>query len=218
MRTSFAVLAVLSIAAAARAQTPAVPLPRNDATVSVGWFGAQYPHQGEYGTGWHPSLFAGVGGGHYWTEHLKTEVEAAWLSRVHAYSYETLAVDGGTAYLTSEYRLQTVKFSLAQGYQFGENAWVHPYVAAGADIDSLREAEDRPSQTRPVYFSNAASSAAVSIPAVHEREATMHVRPFFKTGFKMYFSDRAFFATEWKLGFGNGLQHLLWKSGLGVDF
>jgi hypothetical protein len=217
MRFSLAILVGVLTAGAAQAQTPAVSLPRNDTTLSIGWSGADYPNPNDYGTGWHSSFFSGIGVGHYWTDNAKTDVEAAWLSRVHARSYETRLIGDGRAYIQSDYRYQGAKLSLAQSYQFGRNLWVHPYMGAGADIDYLREVEDRPAQITAVY-GNTGQLGTVLVPAEHERDAGIKVHPFVKAGFKMYVSDRTFFTTEWKFGFGNGLQHVLWKTGFGVDF
>jgi len=153
MRLAAAIFLLVSSAGAAQAQTVPV-LPRNEAVASLGWFGADYHHEGEYGTGWHPSLLAGVGAGRYWTDHLKTDVEAAWLSRVHTYAYERATIDGATAEIASEYTFRTTKVSVAQVYQFGRNAWVHPFIGAGTDVDWLRTTEDRTAPGRPVYFAN----------------------------------------------------------------
>lgn len=203
--------------ASAYAQTAAVP--KKDATVSVGWFGAPYPGLERYNR-WHGSVFAGAAGGHYWTDHLKSEAEAAWLSRVEVDAYESEAVSDGTLYFRSSYRFQDFKLSFAQIYQFGDNAWVHPYFGAGMDIDSLRSDENRPAQVASIYTPGGASgtSKQVSLAALSERDSRLRARPFVKTGFKFYASDSTFFTTEWKFGLGNGLQHALWKTGIGIDF
>jgi hypothetical protein len=208
-------LAVLTTGTA-DAQTPP-RLPKNDVTVSLGWFGSRYPGLERYNR-WHQSLLSGAGGGRYWTDHFKSEVEAAWLSRVNAESYELQNLDGGPAYVRTENRFQNVKFSLGQLYQFGENAWVHPYLGAGADIDYLRSTEERPAQLATIPVPNGRTPSQLAVSKSSERETSVSVHPFVKGGFKMYASDRVFFTTEWKLGLGNGLQHALWKTGFGVDF
>ena len=59
---------------AAHAQTPPqLPqLPENDATISVGWFGAEYPGLQRYER-WHQSAFSGASVGHYWNDHLEAK-------------------------------------------------------------------------------------------------------------------------------------------------
>src|SRR5205809_943920 len=86
-------------AVTADAQT-AVPLPKNDVMMSVGWLGSKYPGLERYNR-WHQSVASGAGFGHYWNDHFKTEVAAAWASRVRVDGYESFVVpganDGSTA-------------------------------------------------------------------------------------------------------------------------
>lgn len=207
----------VAIPAMAHAQSPVIPLPRNDVVMSVGWFGGEYLDRGTYDPGWEPSVHLGIGGGHYWNDHTKTEVEAIWISPVETTSYEQVPIAGGFSYVRTGYRFQNSKLSFAQTYQFGRNAWVHPFLAAGVDVDYLRTTEDRPIQLAATVMSNR-SGPAIQIPALRETESTIQARPFVKGGFKMYASDRMFFTTEWKLGLGDGVQNALWKTGIGVDF
>lgn len=62
----------------AAAQTAPVMLPNNDAQVFVGWAGAE--HSIHDRRQWQGNLLAGLSGGHYWTDHLKTAVDASWSS------------------------------------------------------------------------------------------------------------------------------------------
>jgi hypothetical protein len=217
IRTGLLALTMIGGAAVNAGAQAVTSLPRNEMTISIGWLGAKYPGLERYNR-WHQSVFSGAGGGHYWNDHFKTEVEAAWMSHVAADSYEPEIVSGGTAYVRSGYGFQTVRLSVGQLYQFGENAWVHPYLGAGADVDYLRTTETRPEQTASVFPTGSSTSRSVVVPGAFEREAGVRTRPFVKGGFKMYASDRVFFTTEWKFGIGDGVQHVLWKTGFGVDF
>ena len=108
---------------------------------------------------------------------------------------------------------------MGQYYQFGRNNWVHPYVGAGADIIRRNIAIDRPMQTGYTYFNQPGRPpATVVIPALQTIESKVMVRPFVKTGAKMYTSEKTFFVTELKLGFDRDLADVLWKVGLGFDF
>ena len=218
MRKALATLiCVLAPALAhAQAQPEVAPLPRNDATGSIGWFGAEYDEVGRYNR-WHGSLFTGLGLGHYWTDNLKTEVEAAWLSEARAEAYEEIVIGDDPTYAVSVYRFRDINVSLAQAFQFGRNAWVHPFAAGGVDVDRIQSTEDRPPQTRPISLSNR-DIRTVLVPGVRETETRVRVRPFIKGGLKMYVSERAFFTTEMKFGLGRGVEHVLWKTGIGVDF
>jgi hypothetical protein len=216
MGRALAVLACVFAPGLGHAQSETLHLPRNDTTVSIAWFGAEYPQLERYNR-WRGSLFAGLAGGHYWTDHMKTEVEAAWLSHVNAESHENLVLSGTPTYAESRYRIQNIKLSIGQSYQFGRNAWVHPFVGAGVDIDRVHLSEDRPAQFRPSYSADR-TSRAVHVPARHESETTVRAHPFVKTGLKMYASERGFFTTELKLGLRSGVDQVLWKVGIGVDF
>jgi hypothetical protein len=215
MRNPLVTLFLILAPAVAHAQSDLAPLPQNDATISIGWSGGEYPLE-DYAR-WHASLFAGVGAGHYWTDHIKTEIEAAWLSRVNTVTYGQIVVAGTPTYAVSGYRFQDVRLSIAQVHQFGRNAWVHPFLAAGADVYRRDSTEDRAVQQRTVY-ANDRTFTTVLIPALRESETTVQVRPFAKTGLKIYVSDRGFFTTELKVGFGRAVDHLLWKTGMGFDF
>jgi hypothetical protein len=220
MKHALGVVLMSGIAAVptmARAQPSVIPLPRNDVVISIGWFGGDYLDRDTYDLGWKPSVHLGLGGGHYWTDNLKTEVEAVWISPVETTSYEQVPIGGGFSYGRTAYRFQSSKLSFSQTYQFGRNAWVHPFLAAGVDVDYLRSVEDRPIQLATTVVNNR-TGIPVQIPALHETESTIQARPFVKGGFKMYASDRLFFTTEWKLGLGDGVQNALWKTGIGVDF
>lgn len=211
------VLTLTLTPALVHAQPASQRLPRNDAALSLGWFGAEHLQLDRYDR-WHGTLFAGLAGGHYWTDHLKTEVEAAWLSRVNFESYENVFVNGTPTYAESSYRIQHVKLSIGQSYQFGRNAWVHPFVGAGVDVDRVHIVEDRPAQFRSIYVSADRTSRTIQIPARSESETTVRAHPFVKTGLKMYASERGFFTTELRLGLRSGLDQVLWKIGAGVDF
>ncbi|MSO56203.1 MAG: hypothetical protein EXQ55_04675 [Acidobacteria bacterium] len=216
MRKALAALMCMLAPTLAKAQPDVAPLPRNDAAASIGWFGAEHDEVGRYDR-WHGSLYAGLGLGHYWTDNLKTEVEAAWIGEALAHVYEEIIVGPDRTYAESVYRFRDAKVSLAQAFQFGRNAWVHPFVAGGVDVDRLQTTEDRPPQDRLISRSGRVTQT-VLIPGVRESETRWQARPFVKTGLKMYVSDRGFFTTELKFGVGRGVEHVLWKTGIGVDF
>ncbi len=217
MRTTLAALVCVLVPGLLHAQSDPPPLPRNDVTVSTGWIGARYRNVGDYSQ-WHGSLFGGANVGHYWTENLKTEVEAGWLSTTTSHSYEAFILNGERAYVQGDYVLKDLKLSVSQTFQFGHNAWIHPFLGAGVDLDYLRTTDDRPPQQAFVYPNGGGPSRSILIPGVHERERAARAVGFAKGGFKMYVSDRAFVVQEFKFGFGRGLDHMLWKTGIGIDF
>ncbi len=220
MRTTIAALVCVLVPGLLHAQPDVPQLPRNDVTVSTGLIGAQYRQTADIYDRWHGSVFGGVNFGHYWTDNHKTEVEAGWLSTAKSHSYEAVQIGADRAFVQSEYFFKDLRLSLSQSVQFGRNAWIHPFVGGGVDIDYLRTTEDRAPQFITIFATSPSSrdTRSVLVPELHERETTMRAVPFAKGGFKFYVSDRAFVVQEFKLGFTTRVDHLLWKTGVGIDF
>jgi outer membrane protein with beta-barrel domain len=198
----------------AGAQTARATLPRNDTTISLGWSGAEHAVKDEHD--WHGSVLVGLAGGHYWTDHLKTEVDASWTRPRGREIYETIQQQGGFTYALSNYRADDIRFGVVQLYQFGRNAWVHPYVGIGADVVRRQGTLERDQQSRSVFVQN--RSVPVSIPAAREQLTTVFAEAVVKTGLKMYVTEKAFFNTELKFGVRSDIDHVVWKFGVGVDF
>jgi len=194
-----------------------VALPRHDAVISIGWAGSEVGLT-DYDR-WRASLFLGGSTGHYWTDHLKTEIEAGWHNAADSETYEELVIGSLRTSARSTYRIGEVRLAVGQVYQFGRNSWVHPYVGAGADVIRRSVALDRPAQTGFAYTTQPGqTSRDVAIPALRTDTTSTLVRPFIKTGAKMYASERLFVLTDLKVGFAPDLDHVLWKIGVGVDF
>ncbi len=215
MRVCVVMLMCCVAPASAAAQTPATVLPPNDVMLSVGWAGAE--HRIYDGRHWHGSLLLGASAGHYWTPHLKTEVEASWNSPRTREVYENIEREGGYTYALSDYRAHDTRVGVVQIYQFGRNAWVHPYVGIGADVVRRVSTIDRLQQSRTVFVSPN-RQIPVEIPASHEQKTTVFAQAVLKTGLKMYVAERTFFHTELKLGVRRDVDHVVWKLGMGVDF
>lgn len=214
MRVLLAVLVCGVTPILAAAQTTPAILPENDATVSVGWSGAEHTLRDE--RRWHGSLLLGLSGGHYWTDQLKTEVEASWMRPRGREIYETIERQGGITYALSDYRAEDIRFGFVQIYQFGRNQWVHPYVGAGADVVRRKAIIERARQSRTVYV--AGRNISVDIPAASERTSSVFAQAVLKTGLKMYVAEKTFFNTELKFGVTNDVDHVVWKLGMGIDF
>lgn len=215
MRVFLAVLICGVTPAWAAAQTAAATLLDNDTILTIGWAGAT--HNIHEQRQWHGSLLAGLSGGHYWTDHLKTEVEASWSSPSRREFYENIEHQSGYTYVFSHYRAHDIRVGVVQLYQFGRNAWVHPYVGVGADVVRRVASIDRPQQSRTVFLPPN-RNVAVEIPAANERTTTVFAQAVVKTGLKMYVGDNTFFNTEVKLGVRRDVDHVVWKLGIGVDF
>jgi hypothetical protein len=205
-------------------QSPASPLSRADVTASIGSFGAKRPDASEHND-WTHSLFAGIGGGYYWTDHLKTEVDVSSGGRAEAYSSESAGVpESPQSSIYLEHAYQSFAASVGQSYQFGRNAQFHPFVVAGVDIEHLRHAIERPAQTVAVYTRNPLNPQAVQvvtqipIPALTRTETAVTVSPYAAAGFKAYFTERAFFRTDLKVNVRSGIDRVIWRAGFGADF
>jgi hypothetical protein len=157
-----------------------------------------------------------VSSGHYWTDHLKTDVEASWSAPRRHQVYENIERQGGYTFALSDYRAHDVRLGIAQVYQFGRNEWVHPYVGVGADVVRRQATLERMPQSRGVFVQN--RNIPVDIPAASERKTSVFAQAVLKTGLKMYVSEKAFFNTELKFGVRRDVDHIVWKIGMGIDF
>ena len=194
--------------------------PRMDVTASVAWFRTTHDDlfgDGSYSYGPTPkfsSPFTGLGVGVYWTTHIKTEVDFGWTKLDGLYSSRNANIPGAQyAFVYSEHDYRTFRTSIAQSYQLGRNAWVHPFVGAGVDIDRERHEIRQPAQTVWYYTDWASPPQTVPVPASNRTETTVGATPFFKTGFKAYMTKDAFFITDFKVG-----TAIVWKFGVGFDF
>ena len=215
MRVFLAVLLCGVTPVWAAAQPQAATLPKNDTIIALGWAGAEHKIHDQ--RDWHGSLLLGARVGHYWTDHLKTEVEANWDSPRRHEVYENIERQGGYTFALSNYRAHDTRIGVVQLFQFGRNEWVHPYVGAGADVVRRVASIDRPQQSRTVFVAPN-RQIPVDIPAASEEKTTVFAHAVLKAGLKMYVSERAFFNTELKFGIRRDIDHVVWKFGLGVDF
>lgn len=184
MRLPAMTLLFITLAAgAARAQTLPSPLARTDFAASIGSFSADRADEGSYDQ-WSHSWFRGLSGGLYWTDHLKTELDVAWAGTAETYGVERADLPGFAPYTQFSVRhyYRNLTVSAAQLYQFGRNARMHPFVAAGVEVDRELHESDRPEQTFRSYSGNQPTQS-ITIPAWHRTETTVHARPFAAAGF-----------------------------------
>jgi opacity protein-like surface antigen len=214
MRGFLVVLISVALPAWSAAQSAPPTLRDNDTIIAIGWAGSE--HQIHEQREWHGSLLVAFRGGHYWTDHLKTDVEASWNSPRERGVYETIERLGGYTYALADYRADDIRVGISQLYQFGRNAWVHPYVGAGVDVVRREASIDRLPQSRTIYLQN--RNVPVDIPALTERKTTVFAQAVLRTGLKMYVTERAFFNTDLKFGVRRDVDHLVWKLGMGFDF
>jgi outer membrane protein with beta-barrel domain len=207
MRRALIALMLTALPGVARAQQPP-PLDGFDVAASIGLFTADRSDRSDCCSSWSGSLFRGLSGGYYWTDHLKTELELGFPGPTEGYSFASVPGSRGAFVTVEDERTYTgARFSLSQAYQFGRNAMFHPYASAGVDIDRERvDLERRTFGASPVATVETSSST------------TVHMRPFAGAGFKAYLSERTFFRGELKLDIADRLTQVVWKAGVGVDF
>jgi hypothetical protein len=209
--------AMLAFAAGPGAgQADAQPIARADATAVLGWFNANQSELTDYDNWYNRSTYGGAILGWYWTDHLKTEVEFGATSPGELYAVQAVAVDGQTAYASSRHRFTTRRVTAGQQYQFFRNAWVHPHVMAGADLTwHTHQQDDDP----VLLYDQVSRTSRLLRPArTIGPSISLQVRPFAEVGTKLYLSRRAFVRTDFRLTFDRGVDEVLLRVGLGVDF
>jgi outer membrane protein W len=106
-------------------------------------------------------------------------------------------------------RSRETRIVAQQIYQFGRNAWVHPYVGAGVALlwETSRVEVDQPPYAYP--------GPPVSLPG--HTEAETRVKPVVSAGLKAYISPRAFFRSDILVSPWTTSRDITVRAGLGVD-
>ena len=215
--TLAAALFALTSVQGAEAQPPqAVELPRADVTGMLGWLNADKGDLGSYNDWYNRSLYGGLAAGWYWTEHVKTEVDAGASTKADLYVARTLSIDGRPVYTQSELTFATRRVSVSHQYQFFRNAWFHPHVAAGADLTWETTTE----RMQPLFVYDEASRQGRQVDPGRTAgpETRLIVRPIAAAGFKAYMTPRTYFRTDLRLAIRTGVDEAVWRCGFGVDF
>lgn len=205
----------MGLSAAASAQTR--PVIRADANATVGWLAVNAGSSGTFSySQWESSLFGAVGAGWHWTDHLKTEVDFGAGTKGDAYLSSFSYVGGQPLQRAVQRRFSRRIVGVSQQYQFFRNSWFHPHLAAGANLTW----ETRTDNVQPVYgYDPVARISRQLEPGRIDRPPTeFSLKPFAAAGFKAYMTRRAFFRSDLRVGFKNGIDETLLRFGFGVDF
>jgi outer membrane protein W len=208
--TVIAAVALLMVAPAAWAQAAGGPVSRAEVSGTIGWLNvdkSDLDTQSGSNDWYNRSLYGGAGFGWYWTDHWKTEIEGGVSSSAELRIYSQALIDGRSASLYSDYAFLTRRLAVGQQYQFARNTWVHPFVGVGFDL--TWEQVDR---TDEIFLSLPVRTT------IHPRRTELLTRPFATFGLKAYVAPRAFIRTDMKLVFDKGIDEVLLRLGLGVDF
>ena len=210
--------ALLLVSLLAQSPPAAVPRPRADAQFVLGWQNLHKAAQADsYNTWLNAILYGGGGVAWYWTDHLRTQVDAGAGTREHQYRGRQLLVDGNPAYETSRVGIRESNVSVSQQYQFFRNQWFHPRVGAGVEL--ARETSSAEYQPIVAYDNVTRTTRTLSPPHNDPPEHRWLARPFGEAGFKAYMTPRTFFTGDMRLMFrSRGLDEVLFRAGFGFDF
>jgi hypothetical protein len=153
--------------------------------------------------------------GRYWTTHLKTELTVGTSNRSQDTEVETLPPGGPSSpiYAYTNVERRTTMLGPSFIWQFGENAFVHPYVGGGLQVWILQQHRLR---TPDIYRYG---GLGPPVPPLDERSTTVVGRPFVSAGFKSYISRSVFVRTEARAAFSSrGTRQVSMLAGIGVDF
>ena len=200
------------------AQSP--PTQRMDVAANVGWLylDTRVGRPGDQAR-WDNAVYGGVTAGWYWTDHLKTEVEAGGATEAQGYGNEIVVRNGRILSQFRQTKTQRNTLSIAQHYQFGRNAWFHPHVGIGAAV-----AFDTRTDYYDPIFDYFGPTRGPDNPVERERvEGPARVttfRPFVTIGFKAYVGSRAFVRSDLRIAgtTGRGVDEALARVGFGIDF
>jgi hypothetical protein len=172
-----------------------------------------------YGDDWYFSGRYAVAVGRYWTAHLKTEVEYAISGEGSNYLERFSQVPGNPGPLP--YSVESIhrveQGSARMVWQFGDNAWVHPYVSGGLVVDRDRQRLRVP----PIYQY---PTGRTSGPMILTREETTAPTTTYRAGVtagagaKIYMNENAFFNTGVIATYAKPASTISLLAGFGIDF
>ncbi len=191
-------------------------LRRLDIAGLAGWFGEHRDDtKASYYEDWDNRWYGTAVAGCYWTPHAKTELEVGITSEGDSWAtlFDTARDPNGYPVPTIERRARRdLTIAATQQWQFFENAWVHPFVAAGVSIDRTRTRRERQASYR-------GPDDDVRPPGPLPTESQVRAHALFGTGLKAYVNERTFFRTDFHVAVGDhDVVHLRLRAGLGVDF
>jgi hypothetical protein len=219
MRSGICCLVILCSAAPAIAQ-PAPESKHWDAAASIGWVGGDKGDFAEEWDDWYDTFAASVDVGCYWTPHLKTEIGGVFTTEGRVVSYDSVLPRPGDPFpifITREHHFRLNGVTASAAYQFFENQWVHPFLAAGVQLGWEHERVFSPEQF--FYGRDPRNPSVISSLVDDDRGWTFSARPFASGGAKFYVSERGFLRTDLTVAwYGGGVAQVGWRAGAGIDF
>jgi hypothetical protein len=196
------------------AQPAPSPIVRADATASIGWFNAK-EHVAPDETDWYSRSAIGTANfGWFWTNNLKTEIEAGASTHAELYGYWTEFSGPQQVFHSVRDAHSTRRVAASQLYQFFRNRWFHPFLGGGIDV-SWRKMEREDYYTYAFNPSTGQNRREEEI--VTPETTDVDARPFALVGYKAYMTPRVFFRNDLRLTFGGGIDEVALRFGIGVD-
>lgn len=196
---------------AAQALPASTVAPLWDGSFNIGLLSGQRSDLNEWSSWYSTGSFSGELG-RYLTPHLKVTLDAGRSGEGEIFRQQQVAVSGQTnpGFIYEQHFLQRTHVAASVSYQFLENAWVHPFVTAGAqhawEMDRIR--------VQGTSFGRPGLPPAPPAESVVRRTT---VRPFVGVGAKFYMTPRAFAQGQMQVAPGPGGAHIAASGGFGVD-
>jgi hypothetical protein len=220
-RISLLSIAAILFARIAAAQTislaPSDPK-RWDTSITIGWLGGDKEELAGEWNDWYDTFATSVEAGRYWTPHFKTDLTATFTTDGDVYSQEQFTVPGQRfpTFFSRELRFGLTALNLSASYQFLENTWVHPFVAAGLQLAWERHRVETPF---PTAFGRDGRGPFPVPLSPDPSGTTFDPRPFVSGGAKFYVSEQGFIRSDLSAAFdGRGVTRVWWRVGGGIDF
>jgi len=217
MRTFLIAVAAASwFCSSAAAQTP-TPLPRADAHAVIGWQNLHKEPGFDHYNDWLNNIFyGGAGAGWYWTDNLKTQIDFGAGTTDDQYRFRQFAVNGTQTYESSRLSVRQSALTVQQQYQFFRNQWFHPHVGVGVEL--ARETTTERYDPISVFDNVTRTSRTIEPARTEGPDHRFIARGVGEVRFKAYMTRKAFFTTDMRLMFRNGIDQVLFRFGVGVDF
>ena len=211
--TAFIALLACPMWAAGQSVTPTT-VRRTDVSGLLGWFSANERQVKASDDWYHRSWSADLTIGHYWTEHLKTELYGGMTSEDKLWGDRTFLLSG--VYSPVIHQFSTHVVGIGQQYQFGHNGWFHPYLGGGVAVEWVRHTE----AGEPTYQYGRSGSSPLLVEPGRTIGPRTNVRalPFVDGGFKAYMTERSFFRSDLRVAFEHDVKDIGLRVGFGFDF
>ena len=154
--------------------------------------------------------------GYYWSKNFKTEFEHAWSGEGSRYILDYARINGSPYPYQTEQFFQLQQSTLRVVWQFRDNAWVHPYLSAGAVVDVEHQRFHMPVTYQP----NPRGGAPVLVSNGSDFGDRYEVRGGVSVGggAKIYMTQRAFFNTGAIVTYSKSAGTINLIAGFGIDF